>query len=440
MLGGVRRLAITGVCVSASVMVSAVAASASMSHVTVVSEAPARFTPHALDGGGVTNAAVYAFEQIDGTMYAGGNFQLVADARRTTTITRTHLFSFDASSGDVSGFAPQIDGPVWALESSGSSLYVGGSFKTINGVARQGLAKINATTGQVDSSFNANLPSGQVTEIRLVNGRLIVSGTFPGHLRALDAATGADTGYINLPITGKVANRNGDLNSGPTEVYKFAVNPAGTRLVAIGNFTSVGDQSRSRAFMLNLGTTSATVNAWYYQPLARACRARSMPDQLRDVDFAPDGSYFVMVATGWIPQEPYWLDKSGNALNTDICDVAARFETNVASPSKPTWTNYTGGDTLHSVAVTGAAVYVQGHQRWLDNATGNDFKAPGAVDRPGIGALDSNTGKALPWNPTKTRGVGGKDLYVTPAGLWVGHDTKWYGGKYHDSIAFAPLP
>ena len=440
MFGGVRRLAIVGLCLGASVLASALPASASMPHDTVVSEAPAAFTPHAQEGGGVINAAVYAFHQIDNTMYSGGNFQVVADAKRTQTYNRSHLFSFNATTGAVSDFAPQVDGPVWALESSGPWLYVGGSFSTINGVSRRGIAKIDATTGQIDPVFNANLPSGQVTEIRIVNNRLIIGGTFPKRLAAVDLVTGKDTGYINVPISGKVTNLNGATNSGPTEVYKFAVTPDGSKLVAIGNFTSVANQLRSRAFMLDLGQNSATLNQWYYQPLVRACRASSLPDQLRDVDFAPDGSYFVMVATGWIPQLAYWKDKNGTPLNTDICDVAARFETNVASPSKPTWTNYTGGDTLHSVAVTGAAVYVQGHQRWLDNAAGNDFPAPGAVDRPGIGAINSVTGKALAWNPTKQRGVGGKDLYATPAGLWVGSDTRLYNGTYHDSIAFAPLP
>ena len=152
---------------------------------------------------------------------------------------------------------------------------------------------------------------------------------------------------------------------------------------------------------------------------------------MRDVDFSPDGSYFAFVSTGFIPQ--------AGGVGRDLCDAAARFET--ASPARPapTWINYTGGDTLHSVAATDVAVYVQGHQRWLDNPQGANAAGPGAVSRPGIGAINPATGLALPWNPTKDRGVGGKDLYVTSQGLWVGSDTNRIGGETRRRIALMPL-
>jgi hypothetical protein len=162
-----------------------------------------------------------------------------------------------------------------------------------------------------------------------------------------------------------------------------------------------------------------------------ACAAASLAAYLRDVDFSPDGSYFVVAATGYIP-------RSGG-VGRDICDAAARFETNIANPTRPTWINYTGGDTLHSVAAVGSAVYVGGHQRWLDNPLGNNSAGAGSVPREGIGAIDSVTGKALPWNPGKTRGVGTKVIYATPTGVWFGSDGRRFAGAIRDSIAFTPL-
>jgi len=435
---GPRLAAASAVLATAALVAPPPAAGTSIAHPTVVSPDPANFTPNVKDDG-VSHSAIYALAQSGTTMYAGGLFQKATNAAGTTTYTRTNLMAFNATTGAMTSFKPNVNGQVWAIEPSadGKWLYIGGTFTSVNGVARPGVAKIDAATGAVDKAFDAKLTSGRVTQIRLVNNRLIIGGTFPKKLLALDPATGADSGYINLSIKGSVAS-----NAGVTEVYRFAVDPKGTRLVAVGNFTSVGGQERYRAFMADLGTSAASVSSWNYQPLKKMCRATSIPDYLRDVDFSPDGSYFVMVSTGWIP-----ATTADNGYT--ICDAAARFETNVANPSKPTWINYTGGDTLHSTAITGSAVYVQGHQRWLDNADANrclpsgqcgDFAGDGSVSRPGIGAIDPVTGKALPWNPKKSRAVGGKDLLATPAGLWVASDGKKFRGEYRDNIAFCPLP
>ena len=408
-----------------SMVVAAVPTVASASiALGTVSANPANFTPN------VASGAVYKFTQVGGTMYAGGAFSSVSTPAGVSpggTFARSNIVAFNASTGVVSSFAPSVNGEVWAMASNGASLWIGGTFTSVNGVARRGVAKLNPATGAVDTAFNANFASGKVTELALVAGRLIAGGTFPGKLRAVNPATGANTGYLNLSISGSVTT-----NAGPVEVYRFAVNPAGTRLVAVGNFTSVGGQTRYRAFMLTLGATSGTLNAWYYPPLQNLCRAGSLPDYMRDVDFSPDGSWFAFVSTGYIPQ--------AGGVGRDLCDATARFETAITNPARPTWINYTGGDTLHSVAATDVAVYVQGHQRWLDNPQGRDSAGPGAVSRPGIGAISPSTGLALSWNPTKDRGVGGKDLYVTSQGLWVGSDTNHIGHETRQRIALMPIP
>jgi len=401
-------------------------AQASISQPHVVSEDPANFTPNVQSDGAVPNPAVYALAQRNGQIYAGGEFQTIANASQSKTFARRNLMSFSATTGQMSNLSPDINAPVWAVRPKGSALYVGGEFTHVNGIARRAIVKIDADTGQVRKRFNAHIPSGSITEVRIAHHRLIVGGSFPGRLRALSLRTGATTNYFKQAILGQMSS-----NAGPTSVYRFTISPDSTRLVAMGNFTSVGGEARSQAFMLDLGSSSATLDPWYYQPLENECAASTLPAYLRDVDFSPDGSYFVIVSTGYIPQS--------GGLERDICDATARFETAVANPDRPTWINYTGGDTLHSVAVTGAAVYVQGHQRWLDNPFGNNSAGPGAVSREGIGAIDPTTGKALSWNPTKTRGVGGKDFLATSAGLWVASDGELFHGEYRARIAFCPL-
>jgi hypothetical protein len=401
---------------------------ASISQPSVVSETPSSRTPHAIDDAVVGNAAVHTFSQVGSVMYAGGHFNSVQDPARKTTFQRDNLFSFDIASGTPTDWSPNVNGQVTRTLYVAPYLYVGGSFTTADGVNGSLVRyRVDSGTPAIDTTWQAARVSAPVSDLDYTGGRLIVAGSFKKRLVALDPANGADTGYLNLAIAGSV-KKNG---AGPIEVYRIAVSPDGSRLVAIGNFATVDGALRNRAFMVNLGAT-ASLASWYYQPLVNACRAASLGAQLRDVDFSPDGSYFVMVATGWIPVS--------GGVGRDVCDAAARFETDIANPTRPTWLNYTGGDTLHSVAATGAAVYVGGHQRWQDNPFGSDSAGPGAVERQGIAALDPVTGKALPWNPGKTRGVGTKFIYATSDGVWFGSDGRRFAGAVRDSIAFTPLP
>jgi hypothetical protein len=402
-------------------------AQASAELTSVVSARPAATTPHAVDSGAV-NSDVTVFLQVGTTMYAGGAFAAVQNPARTATYARYNIFAFDAGTGAVRAFAPVFNGRVWAIvRAPDGTLIVGGEFTTVNGVARPRLARIHPTTGAVYSAFVPyGMTSGGVFDAQLAGGRLIVSGSFGRRLLALDPSTGANTNYISQVVTGNI----GGTYAGPTRVYRFAVNPAGSRLVGIGNFTSVGGMARRQAFMLNLGPT-VTVSPWYDTNFDRQCASDQFPAYLRDVDFGPRGDVFGFAGTGFVP--------ATGDIGRTVCDAAALYATTDA-PSRPLWINYTGGDTLHSIAITGAVVYVGGHQRWLDNPYGVNDAGPGAVPRAGIGAISTSTGRAIAWNPGKTRGVGAKALYaVSGRGLWIGSDGQRFAGYLRDAIAFCPL-
>jgi hypothetical protein len=364
-------------------------------------------------------------------MYAGGTIHSVQEQGSTAVLTRHNLMAFDAVTGAVLPFAPVVNGQVWSLLPAGDgTMFVAGTFSSVNGVRARGLVRIDLTTGHVVPSFNARL-NGAATDVQLVHGQLVVAGKFTTaggaartYFASLDPATGNATSYVALDIAGRVS-----LLTGWTHIYRFAVDPAGTRLVMMGNFTSVAGQSRSRIAMLDLGPTSATLAPFNDVRFYEACDP-TMPAYFRDADWSPDGSYFVLVSTGLV-------------ADGSLCDSASRWD-DFTDNSGPRWINKTGGDTLHSVAVSGSAVYVGGHQRWLDNPFGRNTPGIGAVPRPGVGAIDPATGRALDWNPTRSRGIGAKELYPTYVdgirGLWIGSDTEMLGGERHGSIGFFPLP
>ncbi len=398
-------------------------------HTGVVGEDAVDWTPHLAQVGSVRPVA-YSISQAGDYMVVGGRFSAVHNRNRTVQLDRQNVFAFNATTGEISPFAPAVNKEVWTVLGQGDSVYIGGNFSTVNGQTRRLLAKLSLSTGQLDPKFKPVVPGGRVTDLEMVDGRLIVSGAFTKKLVALDPATGQDTGYLTVPITNPLQYTT------RTEVFRFDVSTDGQHLVGVGNFQTVGGATHYRAFMLDLGETTATVSPWRYTPLERNCHAATNPVYqmyLRDVDFSADGSYFVTASTGG-----HRINGEGPGLV--LCDSTARFETANLTPAKPTWINYTGGDTLHSVATSGAAVYVQGHSRWLDNPQGADFPGPGALDRMGGGAVDPVTGKALAWNPVMPQQIGGWQILVTDAGVWFATDGMYFGGEYHRGIRFVPAP
>jgi hypothetical protein len=139
----------------------------------------------------------------------------------------------------------------------------------------------------------------------------------------------------------------------------------------------------------------------------------------------------------------------GTSSPQKLCDAAARFQSGGSGAHDPVWVQRTGGNSLFAVAITGPAVYLGGHQLYMDNPYGHKSKVvgqppvfkpgPGAVERPGIGAVDPATGKTLPWNPTRSRGVGVRVFVAVRQGLLVGSDTDELGHEYHGRIGMFPL-
>lgn len=363
---------------------------------------------------GTGDSYARASTEIGTTVYVGGTFQQVYEPLSGTTYARPNLYAYDESSKLVSSFAPNFNGQVWGLAHSpdGRYLYAAGNFSTVNGVSRKGLVQFDLATGTV-TSFNAHL-DGQARTVDYVGTHLIVGGAFQHvngvsrvALASLDPMTGAlQSSYLNADLSGTVYS-----SAGATAVLHSAVNPAGTQMAFAGNFTSAGGATHWRTFLLDLGSTSASVSGWNAPILQQPCKSTTIPNYVSGLSYSGDGSWFAMATTGY--------KNASGPLTATVCDAVARFSTSLVSGGVPTWVNYTGCDSLYSVLVEPDAVYVGGHNRWLNNPNGCDQAGTGAVSRPGIGAVDPTSGQALAWNPTRSRGRGADFLEMTTTGLAV---------------------
>lgn len=447
-----RRLAAVTVLVTVSGLVGLAPAQADLpvAQTNVVRSIPQTNTPD------VQNGQVLAIGQVGNKMFLGGNFTSVGEHGSVNIVPRTRIVAFDASTGKIDlGFNPTINGEVDAVTAGpGNSVYVAGKFTTVNGVSTR-VDRLDATTGARVAGWTPPVLNGITQTVTLAGSTLYIGGAFTkagsaahSGLVAVNGTTGAVVNTMNVQLTGRHGTGS---RQGPLGPIRLALSPDGTKMVVIGNFTTAADSAATgtptyadeQVVRLNVASTTATVDtSWSTKRYTAQCANNAFDSYIRDAQFSPDGSYFVIVATG------------GGTFdsNTDgtrgLCDSAARWETSSSGANvAPTWVDYTGNDTFWSVAVTGTAVYAGGHQRWANNPNGSDAPAQGAVPRPGIVALDPVNGLPLAWNPGRNpRGAGAFALLATSTGLWVGSDTNFIGvagvgtQRYtHNKIAFFPL-
>lgn len=431
MRGGLGLLAVV---LGASAL-AAPATAQPIPHDIVVSDTPTANTPWINDG------RVFAITQVGDTVIAGGTFGAVSASGGSPSYTRTGIVAFSASTGAVStAFNPQINGTVNSVEPGPvpGTVLVGGAFSTVNGSNIRGVVLLNLSDGSRNMSFTPPALNGAVNDLEISGSRLYVGGFFTiaggqahGGIAALNYTTGAiDHAFVTQTVT---ENHNYGTNGfgarAAVGLKKLAASPDGDTVVGIGNFRKVDGAMRDQAFVLDTGGAQATLADWRTRRFEPACAAGAYDTYVRDVDFSPDSDSFAVVATG----APY---------PGTLCDTVSNWDAAARGDAvEPTWVDDTGGDTLWSVAITGEAVYVGGHQRWQNNAGGRDRAVGGAVPRPGLAAIDPVAGVPLAWNPGRNpRGAGAFALTPTETGIWMGSDTEWIGtfDYRRPRIAFFP--
>jgi len=406
--------------------------------------------------------------QCGGTMYAVGSFTSIQ--RFTTTYPRTNIFSFSATPGfKVTSFAPNVNGEINSIAFNGSNCadaYIGGQFTSVNGTTVANIAEIDTTTGNVVTTFGTHVGGGHVDTLLVVNGHLLVGGTFTTingstadpFYASVSPVTGRDDGFLHLGVSGHIVFPGVKNNS--TEVFNQQLSHSGSLLLVEGDFTSAGGMNRRQIFMIRVSGATAALTGWTSPEFdgsdpGGALNANdkyfncgtSHPFYIHAAAWSPDDSEVYIADTGVKPI--LW---NGVFPLVGLCDAAAAFpasEKRVFSD----WIAYDGCDSLYSAAADNSAVYVAGHNRWFNNQKACNTKGPGAIPAPGLAGLHPGPGGGtLILNAagtaglySRSRGHGADDMLITGAGLWIASDnfgggTSCGGISGYAGICFLPYP
>jgi hypothetical protein len=323
----------------------------------------------------------------------------------------------------------QVDGEVRTILDVGNRIYIGGTFTRVDGVTRNNLAAINATTGELDPTWNPNANGGVQALASAAGGtRIYVGGNFTtmgrqsrNRLAAVDTTTGA----VDPAWTAACNDR----------VRALVV--SGNRVYIGGDFTSVKGQGRTRLALLD-GTTGDPYPNW--TPSANGI--------VRALDLSAGGGrlyaggeftsisgvsrpYLASVDAVAGNVDSAFVPPSPNGIIWDIASPGARVYTAEggngggvaaaydAATGARAWARRGDGDVQGVTALDGL-VYVAGH---FENFSGQSRRVFAAMDER-TGTLDSQ------WTPTAD---------PTFPGVWVlepdAARTRLYTGGGFTSIS-----
>jgi hypothetical protein len=165
--------------------------------------------PVFIGGGGFgaePGGAVSAFAVSGSSLYVVGNIS----SYRGKTIPRMVKLDLTTGAADLAfSPSPQPDAPSEAIVVSGTSVYVGGGFTHVGGVATPYLAKLDAASGAVDTAFAAAPgPDSFVYALAIAGNQLYVGGSFT-HFAGVQTALArldATSGALDTVFTQSVAN------------------------------------------------------------------------------------------------------------------------------------------------------------------------------------------------------------------------------------------
>ncbi|MBU1115654.1 MAG: T9SS type A sorting domain-containing protein [Bacteroidetes bacterium] len=194
------------------------------------------------------NGTIYCVEPDgSGGWYIGGSFSKVG------SYTRNQIAHINSDGSVNTTWNPNANSTVYSIKKDGNNIYVGGNFTTIGGQTRKAIAKLNNTDGNADASWNANLDNANpiVYTIAITGSDIYIGGNFT----SINSTTVNKIAKLNISDGSRNSSWDANANN---NVKKLLISTS--YLFVIGDFTTIGGQSRSKIAKLN--TTDGNAETW----------------------------------------------------------------------------------------------------------------------------------------------------------------------------------
>jgi hypothetical protein len=283
---------------------------------------------------GIARASVV----IGSVVYVGGTFTSAVLPNGATAAARSNLAAFCLANGKLlTTFVGNTNGPVNALATDGTSLFVGGNFTTYRGVGSNRLVKVDAHSGARIAAFNP--PQIPYFKALITDGVLALS-YFGGNLYV-----GGDFGKIGNPI--------------PNTPPAITVGNAAAFNGVNGTYTGWHADADKKVEAITATTNSVFIGGSFlnaagspHDKLAKLSRATGADSGVsygtvgaRPFDIAVGVSESIFVALG--PASP-----GGTGLGNHITYFSP-----TGSSSAPYWTDAGPRNEVHAVELIGTRVY-----------------------------------------------------------------------------------
>ncbi len=247
--------------------------------------APASGTPATVSADGLPtwqiNGVVWSQVLVGNTVYATGSFTKARPpgvaAGGAGEVAALNVFAYDITTGSrVTSFVHSLNaqGRVITKSPDGSRVYVGGDFTAVDGQPRGHVAAFNTGTGALDASFHPSI-SSSVRSLAATSSTLYAGGNYSSvngvarkGLSALSATNATPTPWAPTVDNGSA--------------LAMVLAPDGTRVIVGGSFTTLNGQSANGMGSLSTsGSGTGALLPWAANTTIRVGGSGSAIESLR---------------------------------------------------------------------------------------------------------------------------------------------------------------